>query len=87
MYLIVKEGIANTIKHAEATNTEIQIVLDKNIFRISVEDNGKGFDSEKIQKGLGITNLVSRVEALKGKIQVNSAVNSGTSINIEIPVS
>ncbi|HVK47489.1 MAG TPA: ATP-binding protein, partial [Pseudobacter sp.] len=57
-------------------------------FFITLEDNGKGFDTGAIRsfKGIGLSNVKNRVDYLSGKLEINSTVNEGTSINIELNV-
>jgi signal transduction histidine kinase len=86
MYNIMHELIGNTLKHAKATELTIQLVKGKDYVNITVEDNGKGFDLELCKKGLGLKNIVSRVEALGGESKIDSKPNKGTSIMIDIPL-
>ena len=53
---------------------------------IVVEDNGIGFDKTVVRKGLGFGNLLSRVNLLKGSMEVDSTVNKGTSVIVHIPL-
>lgn len=87
VYRIVLELINNVIKHANATKANIQLImLDKHLSLI-LEDNGIGFNPEKtIHSGIGIISIKSRVEALSGRMQIDSMKHRGTSITIEIPV-
>lgn len=88
IYRIIQELLANTIKHAEATQVLLQCTQNEDHFYITVEDNGKGYDSNSNTdvkyKGMGLQNIVNRVAFLNGKMEVISAVNQGTTINIEI---
>jgi len=88
VYRIVQELINNTMKHAEATQSIVQIANENNVLHITVEDNGKGFDAENITnfKGAGWTNIQNRTTYLKGKMNVDSSAQNGTSITIEIPL-
>ena len=86
IYRIVQELLNNTIKHAAATEVLVQLVRETERLSITVEDNGKGFDiqnSEK-NKGAGWANIKSRVDYLKGKLDLHSDAGKGTSVNIEI---
>ncbi|MCG9880664.1 MAG: ATP-binding protein, partial [Bacteroidia bacterium] len=87
VYRIVLELLNNVIKHANASKANIQLImLDKHLSLI-LEDNGIGFNPEKtIHSGIGIISIKSRVEALSGKMQIDSMKDRGTSITIEIPV-
>jgi hypothetical protein len=88
VFRIVQELITNTIKHAEAQNTTINISQFENILNIIIEDDGKGFDINKIdlKDGMGIQSIKTRIQHLKGTFEVDSTLNKGTSIIINIPV-
>ena len=87
LYRIIQELTNNSIKHAAAKNIFIQITNHLKGFTITVEDDGKGFDSKMLQeeKGTGIKNVRSRVEYLKGSFVIDTAQSKGTSIIVEIP--
>jgi two-component system, NarL family, sensor kinase len=88
IYRIVQELINNTMKHAVAKNAIVQITRSENQLSITVEDDGKGFDTTIINKpsGMGWSNITNRVEFLKGKLDVDSAHGKGTSVHIEINI-
>ncbi len=88
IYRIVQELINNTIKHAASTAAIIQVSRTDQGVSITVEDDGKGFDTAilKAVKGMGWNNIQSRVEYLKGKLDVRSAPGNGTSVHIELNV-
>jgi two-component system, NarL family, sensor kinase len=88
IYRIVQELFANIFKHAEASEVLVQIVREGNRIAIAVEDNGKGFDTKKLEvsKGAGWANIRSRVDYLKGKLDLHSEAGKGTSVNIELHV-
>ncbi|MBK6273908.1 MAG: sensor histidine kinase [Saprospirales bacterium] len=88
VYRVIQELINNSMKHANATESIVQLVNENNILHITVEDNGKGFDVKNINnfKGAGWTNIQNRITYLKGKINVDSSEQNGTSITIEIPI-
>lgn len=88
LYRIIQECVNNVMKHSEASLLEIQIICDDNEVGITIEDNGKGFlVSGATQKGgLGIQNIMNRVEYIKGKVNFDSTPGNGTHIYIEVPV-
>ncbi len=88
IFRIVQELLTNAIRHANASEILVQCSQNKNTFFITVEDNGKGFYTDKLdaEKGIGLTNVKSRVEYLKGKLEINSSIGEGTTVNIEFNV-
>ncbi|HTE34853.1 MAG TPA: sensor histidine kinase, partial [Chryseolinea sp.] len=86
IYRIVQELINNSIKHAAAETAIVQISKTNGDISITVEDDGKGFDTTLLKgtKGMGWGNIESRVEYLKGKVDVQSEPGKGTSVLIEI---
>ncbi|MDN3694401.1 histidine kinase [Chryseobacterium tructae] len=87
IYRIVQELLANAIKHAEASNILLQCSQSGKDFFITIEDNGKGFESNthRKSKSMGLSNLKNRVDYLKGSMEINSD-NQGTTINIELNI-
>ncbi|MCI4666675.1 MAG: ATP-binding protein [Bacteroidia bacterium] len=87
LYRIIQEMVTNVIKHADASEVDIQLSRNENEISLIIEDNGKGFDSQKIKekKGMGLNNLKMRVEQLGGKFNIDSSIGQGTSIVIEVP--
>ncbi|MBL0357158.1 MAG: tetratricopeptide repeat protein [Chitinophagaceae bacterium] len=85
IYRIIQELINNSMKHAAAKNAIIQLSKSADTITLTVEDDGKGFDTTllKTAKGMGWANIVHRVEFLKGKLDVNSQPGKGTSVLIE----
>jgi len=84
IYRIIKELINNIEKHSCATKASLQLLCSSTQITIMCEDNGIGFDINKSKKGLGLSNITSRVNYLKGSLYIDSN-NSGTTITIEIP--
>ncbi len=88
IYRIVQELINNTMKHAAAKAAIVQVTKSGNQISVTVEDDGKGFDTAILNqaKGIGWTNIQNRVDFLKGKLDVNSEAGKGTSVLIELTV-
>ena len=85
VYRIVQELLNNTVKHSGATTILAQVIRNDNSLSITVEDNGKGFnmDDATIDRGMGLKNIQSRVDYLKGQIDIKSAEGKGTSVHID----
>ncbi len=88
IYRIVQELINNTMKHAAAKAAIVQVTKSGTQLSVTVEDDGKGFDTDilKGSNGIGWMNIQNRVEFLKGKLDVNSEPGKGTSVLIELTV-
>jgi two-component system NarL family sensor kinase len=84
LYRIEQELLNNILKHAEATEITVQLVKDESQISLTVEDNGKGFDPSLIQQGAGLTSIRTRVEALGGRLDIQSKLGEGSSFLIEI---
>ena len=85
VYRIVQELLNNTVKHSGATTILAQVIRNDNSLSITVEDNGKGFNTDvaTIDRGMGLKNIQSRVDYLKGQIDIKSAEGKGTSVHID----
>lgn len=88
LYRVCCELINNSIKHSECTRMKLTILCDKDNIYLTFADNGKGFDYEKVmqsdKKGLGLSNIVSRIEFLGGTLEVNSVKDKGTVTYIKV---
>jgi len=86
IYRIIQESVANILKHANASETIVQLTEEKDRILITIEDNGIGFDIGPISgKGIGLKNLYTRVHSIQGYLDIRSNHGQGTSICIEIP--
>lgn len=88
LYRVVQELINNIIKHAEATEVEVQLYKSKNQLIITVEDNGIGFNMNNLvkNKGIGISNIKSRLQTIHGEITYEKSYHSGTLVIIKVPI-
>ena len=88
IFRIIQELITNIIKHADAKNATINISLyDKNL-NIIIEDDGKGFDINKVdlKEGMGISSIKTRVKHLNGTFNIDATPGKGSSIILDIPI-
>ena len=88
LYRVIQETVNNVIKHAEANALDIQLTKDEEGINVMIEDNGKGFDTAFLETfdGIGLKNIKSRVEYLKGTVDFSSNLGSGTLVAIHIPL-
>jgi signal transduction histidine kinase len=83
IFLLVKESLNNIVKHANATNVDVNISIDEKL-NILIRDNGIGFTESKIVKGNGLNNMHRRVQALRGEMVILNG--EGTTIKFKIPI-
>ena len=85
IYRIVQELINNIIKHAAAKTAILQVTKSGGHISLTVEDDGKGFDTSILRQasGIGWANIQNRVDFLKGSVDVQSENKNGTSVHIE----
>ena len=87
IYRIVQEQINNIIKHAQAGNVTIEVKTEGDNISIHVTDDGKGFKLSEKRKGIGISNMMNRIESYNGKMQIKTSPGNGTKIKVTIPAS
>lgn len=85
IYRIVQEQINNILKYAEATQATISINEGNGKIYVSVIDNGKGFDPSIKRKGIGISNIINRIESYNGEVIIESSPGKGCKLEIRIP--
>ncbi|MGQ0739031.1 MAG: tetratricopeptide repeat-containing sensor histidine kinase [Bacteroidota bacterium] len=89
VYRIILELINNVVKHAVAGKATVQLLRYPDHINITVEDNGKGFDTGRVadeKAGMGLGNVAARVEYMKGKMDIDSMPGKGTTVIVDIPV-
>jgi signal transduction histidine kinase len=80
---ILQESLTNIAKHAGASKVEIKASLEQNRFLLDIKDDGVGFDPQSIPKNhYGIRNMEERVRQMEGTLEITSAPNLGTQIQI-----
>jgi two-component system NarL family sensor kinase len=87
LFRVLQEIVSNIIKHAQANKITIQIMKHENELTVMIEDNGAGFDTSKINEftGIGLKNITSRIDFLKGTVNFDSNIGKGTTVIIEVP--
>lgn len=88
LYRISQEAVNNAIKHANASEINVQLFVKKLSVLLIIEDNGIGFDLDNNFKtnGNGINNIRERVNLLSGKFDISSSKGYGTIIKVNIPI-
>jgi two-component system, NarL family, sensor histidine kinase DevS len=87
LYRIVQEALTNIVKHAEASRVSILLIRRSTTATAVIEDDGQGFDPAELQEGrLGIIGMRERVELHEGRLTLESAPGSGTTLVAEMPL-
>lgn len=87
IYRVMQEVINNIIVHSGATEINFQLLETEEELMLMIEDNGKGFDvnENKVEKGIGLRSINSRIENIGGDVHIDTAIGRGTIITIIIP--
>ncbi|HET9677324.1 MAG TPA: GAF domain-containing protein [Solirubrobacterales bacterium] len=87
VYRIVQEALTNTRKHARASSVVVEVVEDDGRceLKISVQDDGDGFDPSARSDGFGIGGMRERAELLNGSLEIHSSTGAGTKVDAVIP--
>ena len=86
MYRIIQEALNNAIKHSNANIIHIELIQESNQYiKLTITDNGVGFNTSKVEEGQGLRNMKQRTTLLEGSFHINSAAKLGTQIIIEVP--
>lgn len=87
LFRITQEFLQNSIKHAQCKNIHVSLHQNKEMIILKLEDDGKGFEFDKItSKGIGLKNMAKRTELIGGTFTLESQLQIGTTVTIEIPV-
>jgi len=87
IFLAVKEGLNNILKHASATRVEITFSVGEETLKVKMSDNGKGFDPAAAREnGNGLRNMQERMKMAGGKMSLTSQPGAGTRLVFEIPL-
>ncbi len=92
IYRIAQEAINNAIKYADSTHIIVSLSHSEKMLSIVVDDNGKGFNPEKVKKvktgdgGMGMTFMKERIKYIDGRLFVTSEEGKGTRVTLNIPL-
>ncbi len=87
LYRILQEALNNAIKHGNPTKIDVQLVYSDNEILMTVEDNGKGFDKDRVESGgIGIRSMKTRVGAMSANLDIVSNKGRGTIVSVVVPV-
>lgn len=84
LYRIVQEGVSNAVKHSGATEIEVTMTLENPLLTVKVSDNGKFVTSGK--KGVGLSSIRKRADAVNGRVDITSDSEQGTTITVVVKI-
>jgi len=84
LLLFFKEAVHNVARHAGATRVEIELVRERGRLRLSVRDDGCGFDPAKAREGQGLVSLRRRAQELGGTLRLESRPGGGTRVELDV---
>jgi PAS domain S-box-containing protein len=85
LYRILQEQMTNVLKHAQAEIVEISFSYVNNLLTMKVADDGQGFDVTSKGSGIGLSNIKTRAESLKGTVAVHSLPGEGCTLTVQLP--
>jgi signal transduction histidine kinase len=86
LYRIAQETMHNIITHSQAKNVQVELGADDRQISLRIIDDGVGFDPRQGEAGLGLESMRHRVRAVGGFIDISSSPNSGTRIEVQVPI-
>jgi signal transduction histidine kinase len=90
LYRVAQEGLANAVRHADATRVDIKLRETKDRVRCSVRDNGVGLGAKRGRtprhRGLGLREIRERISELGGVFCLSPRTGRGTDLTVEIPL-
>jgi len=86
LFRIAQEQLSNIAKHAKAGMIGMRLSNDARLVTMVIHDNGVGFDVQQKRKGIGITNILNRVEPYNGTAEIISMPGKGCTLLVTIPL-
>jgi signal transduction histidine kinase len=84
LFRVVQEGVQNAAKHASATVVQVTLRGADDSLTLAISDDGRGFDTERANGGLGLVSMAERVRVLGGQFSIRSSLNKGTRVEVRL---
>lgn len=84
LFRVSQEALTNVVRHSNATNASIELSAHNDLVRLTIEDDGVGFDSHAETDRLGLAGVQERVELVGGVLRVTSAPGTGTAVTVDV---
>ena len=86
IYRIIQEALANVARHSSASHVTVSMNYLERCAEVSIEDNGKGFDTKQHYDGIGLDSMRERAESIGGEFLIKSKGEHGTRIQVSVPI-
>ncbi|HEX6864637.1 MAG TPA: ATP-binding protein, partial [Thermoanaerobaculia bacterium] len=86
LFRIAQEGLSNIARHARPASVQVRLEADSPDLRLSIHDDGQGFDPAAATAGMGLRSMRERLAALGGDLDVESAPGQGTTLSARVPL-
>jgi two-component system sensor histidine kinase DegS len=93
IFRVIQEACCNILKHANASLIDINILYEKDMIKVTVKDDGAGFNTEKLHlnnpeqiSSFGLSIMKERISLLSGSLEIQSEKGKGTTITISVPL-
>jgi signal transduction histidine kinase len=83
---VLREALVNVRRHSNARRVEVDLCRSRDKMRLSVADNGRGFDWTSVREGVGLSAMRERVRSVSGRLEIDTGPGIGTRVNIEVPL-
>jgi signal transduction histidine kinase len=88
LFQVAREGLNNVLRHAQASEIQVSLIFEPDVCRLTITDNGVGFDHESVEHygGYGLENMRNRLEKINGALIFDSEPGKGTTLDIEVSI-
>lgn len=86
LYRIIQEALQNINKYAGANSIKIELRLDGDNLKLTISDDGIGFNVKTAKKGIGLQNILFRAGECNGKVDIESNKGEGTTVSLKVPI-
>jgi signal transduction histidine kinase len=86
VYRVVQEAVGNACRHARASRIQVSVGRRGGLLRVSVADDGRGFEAAEAERGLGLRGIRERAESVGGTARITSSPGKGTVVLVEAPL-
>ena len=83
---VLRESLVNVRRHSDARRVEVALCRSRDRMRVSVADDGRGFDRTSVREGVGFSAMRERARSVGGRLAIESRPGNGTTVNLEVPL-